>query len=130
MKRMKDLIDTWEKDSGAQPATHSITLNLSRSQVAKLNALQEMYPRVSQHALLQDLIEASLTELETQMPYIPGNEVISEDELGDPIYKDIGPSPTYHLLAQKYLEELGPVSTSSAARTASKITPIKARGAQ
>jgi len=106
MKRMKDLIDTWAKDAAGQPAVYSITLNLSRGQVAKLNALQEMYPRVSQQALMQDLIEASLTELEAQMPYIPGNEIISEDELGDPIYQDVGPSPTYHLLTKKYLSEL------------------------
>ncbi|MGV6815644.1 MAG: hypothetical protein ACWA44_00060 [Thiotrichales bacterium] len=126
MKRMKDLIETWDKDSGSQPATHSITINLSRSQVAKLNALQEMYPRFSQNALLQDMIEASLTELEAQMPYIPGNEVISEDELGDPIYKDVGPSPTYHLLTKKYIQQLPDGETETPGRKPS-ITSIKSR---
>jgi hypothetical protein len=42
--------------------------------------------------IITDLISAGLDELESKMPYVEGDRVIEEDEFGDPIYEDAGPS--------------------------------------
>ncbi len=106
MKRVKDLLHTWQAESEQSSIRHPMTINLSREHIAKLNALQEMFPGVTLEALLQDLLSASLTEIEASMPYVPGNNVISEDELGDPVFEDIGPFPMYHQLTKKHLGNL------------------------
>ena len=66
-----------------------------------------MYPRRSEAELISELLTAALDDLEKAMPYIPGTEVVSEDEDGNPIYEDVGPTPRFHMLLQKYVQKFG-----------------------
>jgi len=45
-------------------------------------------------------------EYDEALPYEPGNTIVSQDEFGDPIYEDIGPTPKFLDLARQYLEKL------------------------
>lgn len=103
---IKDLLNFWQSQAESDNKTHLFTIKLPLKEAAKVAALTELYPARSQEDILQDLITASLSELEEGMPYIPGQEVISEDDQGDPIYKDIGLTPQFHELKQKYLKAL------------------------
>jgi len=40
------------------------------------------------------------------MPYVPGNHVIAEDDYGDPIYEDLGPTPQFYSLSHEILRKL------------------------
>jgi hypothetical protein len=48
------------------------------------------------------LLSAALDEIETSFPYIAGAKVISNDEMGDPLFEDIGPTPKFIDLSKKY----------------------------
>jgi hypothetical protein len=56
--------------------------------------------------LLTDLISAALNDLESGFPYVGGNTVIAQDEEGDPLYEDVGPTPRYLALTRKHLQRL------------------------
>jgi hypothetical protein len=47
-----------------------------------------------------------LNELESAMPYVRGKKVVTTDELGDPIYEDVGPTPRYLSLTEKHMSAL------------------------
>jgi hypothetical protein len=65
-----------------------------------------MYPDRSASQLMADLIRAALDELEVAMPYVPGNRIIAEDDYGDPIYEDLGPTPQFYSLSHDILRKL------------------------
>ena len=73
---------------------------------ARVLALQEMYPGRTREQLLLDLLTSALDELEAALPYIPGDKIVSEDDYGDPIYEDVGPTPRFLQLTRKYREQL------------------------
>ena len=62
---------------------------------ARVEALAELFPGNSTDALITDLLSKALDELEASMPYVPGDNVIREDEFGDPIYEDVGLTPRF-----------------------------------
>ena len=56
--------------------------------------------------VITDLLSASLDELEASMPYVAGERVIREDDHGDPIYEDTGPTPRFLELAREHRKKL------------------------
>jgi hypothetical protein len=56
--------------------------------------------------LIADLVRAALDELEVAMPYVPGKRIIAEDDYGDPIYEDLGPTPQFYSLSHEILRKL------------------------
>jgi hypothetical protein len=70
---------------------------------ARIAALAEMYPRRSETELISELLTAALDELEAAMPYIPGTQVVAEDEEGNPVYEDTGPTPRFLELSRKHI---------------------------
>jgi hypothetical protein len=40
------------------------------------------------------------------MPYVPGKRIIAEDDYGDPIYEDLGPTPQFYSLSHEILRKL------------------------
>ena len=101
--KIKSLADRWEKQAKATLTSEEYTLRLPLEDAAKINALSEMYPKRSRSELLGELISAALEELETAMPYVSGNKVIARDEMGDPLYEDVGPTPMFMDLSKKHL---------------------------
>lgn len=103
---IKDLLNEWAGTARSQEPASRVTVELPAEQAARLMALQEMYPGRTREQLLLDIISSALDELEAALPYVPGNRIISEDDFGDPIYEDIGPTPRFLELTRKHREKL------------------------
>lgn len=104
--KVSELLNHWEKHASGQITDHSYAVRLPVEDAARLEALCEMYPKKTPESLITDLLCAALGELESGMPYIKGNQVVAEDEEGDPIYNDQGPTPQFLALSQKHLQRL------------------------
>ena len=104
---ISDLVRQWEESSSDRLAEREYQIKLILKDAARISALVEMYPRRSEAELISELLTAALDDLEKAMPYIPGTEVVSEDEDGNPIYEDVGPTPRFHMLLQKYVQKFG-----------------------
>lgn len=104
---IRNLVSTWQKQAQCELADSAYTVTLSLEDAAKIEALVEMFPRRTKEQIISELVTAALGELAESFPYVPGGKVISEDELGEPIYEDVGPTPEYlakskaHLLRYK-----------------------------
>ena len=102
--RVKDLLNQWQKSSEKEVRDQDLQVQLTRQEKAKVAALTEMFPGKSETDIVLDLLRAALAELEATMPYVPGPRVVSEDEMGDPVFEDIGPMPRYRELTRKHLK--------------------------
>ena len=109
--RIAELIQRWNEEAHTRTAMRPYEVRLPLRDAARIEALRMMYPNRSDSQIMADLIRAALDELEVAMPYVPGNRVIAEDDYGDPIYEDLGPTPQFYSLSHEILRKL----TSSAA---------------
>ncbi len=110
--RIAELIQRWGKQRHSRTAVRSYTVHLPLRDAARIEALRMMYPSRSDSQLMADLISAALDELEVAMPYIPGNRIIAEDDYGDPIYEDLGPTPQFYSLSHEILRKLAAAPVS------------------
>jgi hypothetical protein len=104
--RIAELIQRWEKGESARTSVCAYSVHLPLRDAARIEALRLMYPERSESQLMADLIRAALDELEVAMPYIPGQRIIAEDDYGDPIYEDLGPTPQFYSLSHEILRKL------------------------
>jgi hypothetical protein len=100
------LINQWEQSASGQITAREYQVRLAARDAARVAALAEMYPRRTEEELISEMLTAALDDLERVMPYVPGNRVVSEDEEGNPIYEDVGPTPRFQALYRKYMELL------------------------
>lgn len=105
--RIKELVSHWETHANGNMTQESYAIKLTKEDAAKLQALAEMYPKRTPEQLLSELVSAAFSQLEASFPYVQGNRVIATDELGDPLYEDIGPTPRFLALSKKYLAQPG-----------------------
>lgn len=104
--RIAELIERWRQASKANIVTRPYAVDLPLRDAARIEALHLMYPEQADSQLMADLIRAALDELEVAMPYVPGERVIAEDDYGDPIYEDLGPTPRFYSLSHEILRRL------------------------
>lgn len=104
--RIAELIQRWSKEGQRRTSVRSYSVHLPLRDAARIEALRVMYPGRSDSQLMADLIRAALDELEVAMPYVPGSRVIAEDDYGDPIYEDLGPTPQFYSLSHEILHRL------------------------
>lgn len=102
---VKELIASWEKVRSEKQSETEFTLGLSKKDAARVEALVGLYPGMDRNQILSQLITTALDEVERQMPYKPGKKVVSFDELGDPLYEDIGLTPKYLKLLHQYSKQ-------------------------
>jgi len=103
---IRDLLSNWQASSTARLAAREYHIKLPLKDAARVQALMEMFPACAEDELLADLVAAALDELEQAMPYVPGTNVVSEDDHGDPVFEDTGPSPRYRELTRRFTQEL------------------------
>ncbi|MDX2426537.1 MAG: type 1 pili tip component [Cycloclasticus sp.] len=103
---LKELLKQWELGRPSALTDESYSIRLPVHDVARLLAFTEMYPNRTDTQIITDLLRVALDGVEEALPYIQGNEVIGEDECGDPIYNDVGPTPLFFELKKKYSELL------------------------
>lgn len=106
MKTMVRLIEQWENAASGKMTGREFCMRLPMNDAARIAALGEMYPRRSETDLISELLSATLDELQNAMPYIPGSRVVAEDEEGNPVMEDLGPTPRFLELSRKYLTKL------------------------
>ena len=104
--KVKELLGEWEQATRSAAREHEFEIRLTIHEAAKVAALKEMYPGLTQEDVIHDLIAAALADLEAIMPYVQGQNVVGEDELGDPIYEDVGPTPRFIELSRQHLKRL------------------------
>jgi len=104
--KIRDLVKEWEHSAKGTLGKSVYGIQLDVESDARLAALCEMFPRRRAEELLGELIGAALEELEASLPYVKGSKVVATDELGDPVYEDVGLTPRFLALARKHLEEL------------------------
>jgi hypothetical protein len=106
--KIRDLLKQWKGARQPRLTAETYAIRLPVEDAARVHALAEMFPDVPEEDLLRDLIGAALSELEAAMPYEPGPRIASEDDFGDPVYEDAGPTPRFLELTRKYKERLTP----------------------
>lgn len=104
--KISTLAKHWEDSAKARLTSKEYTLRLPIEDAARIAALSEMYPKRTEEELISELLSAALDELETSFPYKMGHKIIAEDELGDPLYEDIGPTPRFLDLSKKFMAML------------------------
>ena len=104
--KIDTLINQWEQEASARLTSQEYCVRLPLEDAARITALVEMYPRRSQDEIIRELLTAALDELESSFPYVQGSQVVGEDELGDPLYEDVGPTPKFLELSKKHMELL------------------------
>lgn len=100
--KIKALSECWEQQAKATLTSNEYSLRLPLEDAAKINALAEMYPKRNKNEIIGELLSAALDELETSFPYIAGKKVVTKDEMGDPVFEDVGPMPKFLDLSKKY----------------------------
>lgn len=104
--RVHDLVQAWEQGATEQRTRDYYTVRLPVHDAAKVAALAELYPGRSEADIITDLLSAALDEVEAAFPYVPGQRVVAEDELGDPLYEDNGLTPRFQELTRKHSKRL------------------------
>jgi hypothetical protein len=106
--KIRDLLKQWKGARQPRLTAETYAIRLPVEDAARVHALAEMFPDVPEEDLLRDLLGAALSELEAAMPYEPGPRIASEDDFGDPVYEDAGPTPRFLALTRKHKERLAP----------------------
>ncbi|HZW60436.1 MAG TPA: type 1 pili tip component [Woeseiaceae bacterium] len=99
--RFKTLLDAWSNRQATELTEERYAIRLSVDDAARLEALAELFPAIDTEQVVTDLLSAALDEVETAMPYVPGQRVIREDEFGDPVYEDVGLTPKFLELTRR-----------------------------
>ncbi|MDQ2694456.1 MAG: type 1 pili tip component [Pseudomonadota bacterium] len=102
---VKALLEQWEKAGHTRLTATEYPVRLPVHDAARIAALAQMY-NLDLETVITDLLAAALTEVEASFPYVQGSRVIAEDDHGDPIYEDIGPTPRYLDLVKEHAARL------------------------
>ncbi len=106
MKKLQDLLQEWQSHSIQNLDEKEFSVKLSKQDAARINALSDLYPRLSAQDVTRELLHIALDEVEASFPYVKGSKVVAEDEEGDPIYEDDGLTPRYLKLTREHIKRL------------------------
>ena len=104
--KMRKLLDDWRARSHTPEPRLELSVALPRHDAARVYALAEMYAGLNAEDILADVIRAALDELQEAFPYVNGSQQVAEDEFGNPVYEDVGPTPRFLALTQKHMDVL------------------------
>lgn len=102
----KTLLESWSNQEAPATTDEHFSVRLPIIDAARLHALVDLYPGTDVERIITDLMSTSLDELEAAMPYVPGERVIREDDHGDPVYEDTGPTPRFLELVRQHQKKL------------------------
>ncbi|HSM30928.1 MAG TPA: type 1 pili tip component [Woeseiaceae bacterium] len=102
----KSLLDAWAAEQEPARTSETYSVHLSTEDAARVHALAELFPGVSEERVITDLLSVALEQVEAAIPYVPGNKVIREDDFGDPVYEDKGLTPQFLDLVKRYRRQL------------------------
>ncbi|MEY8204775.1 MAG: type 1 pili tip component [Bermanella sp.] len=99
-------MSSWESTCHQDDGEEKYQIRLPRRDAARLEALASLYPGMDKNEVVTQLIEVALDEVERQMPYKAGSKVVAVDEMGDPLYEDVGLTPRYLQLRHQFAQGL------------------------
>ena len=102
----KALIDAWKAQEKPTLTREAYSIRLTTEDAARIRALAELFDGVDEERIITDLLSAALDEVQAAIPYEPGENVIRDDEFGDPVYEDRGLTPRFLELARRHRESL------------------------
>lgn len=102
---LKSLVTEWETSAQGVLTKDTYSVQLTIEDAARIDTLAEMYPKRTKEQLIRELLSAALNMVEESFPYVQGTKVIATDEMGDPLYEDIGPEPRFMSLLDKHLSK-------------------------
>lgn len=103
--KIRELLEQWETTAKIDYAEREYCLKLPVEEAAAIAALAAMYPERSETEILRDLVRAAVDELTASMPYVQG-ESVGEDDYGDPVFADAGPSARFARLKHQFITQL------------------------
>ncbi len=98
----KALLDDWSNEVQPSTTAETYAVKLKVQDAARIHALDELFPGIDRERIITDLISAALDEIEAAIPYEASDEIIREDEFGDPVYADAGMTPRFLELVQSH----------------------------
>lgn len=104
--QVKDLVRHWQSEAGEPRTARAYTMRLPLYDAAKIAALAEMFPGLTEERIITDLLSSALDDLSASFAYVRGERVVAHDEEGDPIHEDAGLTPRFHELSRKHAERL------------------------
>jgi len=104
--KINQLMQHWEKEHSGEISNTKYEVQFSVEDAARLEALVEMFPKHGRENIIRDLMATALAELTNAFPYKQGTKIVAQDEEGDPMYEDIGPTPKFLNLTRKHLSEM------------------------
>ncbi len=102
----KTLLDDWSNAIEPETTADAYAVKLRIDDAARIRALADLFPGIDHERVITDLLARALDEVEAAIPYEAGDEVIREDEFGDPVYVDAGLTPRFRELVQSYKAQL------------------------
>lgn len=108
--KVKELLTEWASTTDRWTGEVDYKLKLPAKDAARLEALAALYPAVDKQTLINQLLHAALEEIESTMPYVQGPKVVGHDDMGDPMYEDVGLTPEYLRLRANFAAKLKQVS--------------------
>lgn len=103
--KTQPLLERWQFLSRPAAPVIRLAADLSLHDMARMRALAEMFPGCPVEAMLADLVHVALDDLEASFPFVNGPQ-IGEDECGDPVHEDVGPTPRFLALTRRHLRTL------------------------
>ncbi len=103
---VRELMFSWESAGTKCEGETKFQLKIPHRDAARIEALASLYPGLNKNEVMAQLIAVSLDEVERQMPYKAGSKVVSVDEMGDPLYEDVGLTPKYLELRHRFAQDM------------------------
>jgi hypothetical protein len=105
--KIKSLIEQWQESASSPVTDCEYAVPLPLYTAVKIEALAELFPGKTKQQIITELLCAALDELEEAFPYVKGNKIIAHDEVGDPVYEDVGLTSAFIKLSEQHLNKLG-----------------------
>ena len=102
----KALLDDWSNAVEPEKTEDAYAVKLRVEDAARIRALADLFPGIDHERIISDLLARALDEIEAAIPYEAGDEIIREDEFGDPVYADAGMTPRFLELVQSHKAQL------------------------
>lgn len=98
----KALLDNWAAATEPVKTSTTYAIHLTVEDAAKIHALADLFSGIDRERVITDLLSVALQQLEAAIPYEPGDQVIREDDFGDPVYEDTGLTPKFLELVKQH----------------------------
>ena len=103
----KNLATIWSRPDSSRLVPKQISVRLPVHVMARIRALEEMFPTRTRTEIIGDLLSAALDEMASGLQAHKGQCIGPQDPRSNELYYEVeGPSAEFHSLANKHFIEL------------------------